>query len=71
MLTFSHSYLRTYSEYLLTDLLTYLRQVQAELEESLRYLLTKRKDDPYREVLPRLAVEASWGWERQVPTFRP
>jgi len=46
-------------------------KVQAELEESLRYLLTKRDTDPYREVMPRLAVEASWGWEKQVPTFRP
>ena len=23
------------------------------------------------QVMPRLAVEASWGWEKQVPTFRP
>jgi len=46
-------------------------KVQAELEESLRYLLSKREADPYRDVMPRLAVEASWGWERQVPTFRP
>lgn len=45
--------------------------MQAELEEALRYLLTKRDTDPYREVMPRLAVEASWGWEKQVPTFRP
>ena len=34
-------------------------QVQAELEESLRYLLTKRDTDPYQEVVPRRAVEAS------------
>jgi len=33
--------------------------VQAELEESLRYLLTKRDTDPYQEVVPRRAVEAS------------
>ena len=35
------------------------KQVQAELEESLRYLLTKRDTDPYQEVVPRRAVEAS------------
>ena len=33
--------------------------MQAELEESLRYLLTKRDTDPYQEVVPRLAIKAS------------
>ena len=33
--------------------------MQAELEESLRYLLTKRDTDPYQEVVPRRAIEAS------------
>ena len=42
-----------------------------ELEEALQYLLSKRDADPYQEVLPRVAVEASWNWDRQVPTFRP
>ena len=46
-------------------------QVQRELEEALQYLLSKREVDPYQEVLPRVAVEASWNWDRQVPTFRP
>ena len=46
-------------------------QVQRELEEALQYLLSKREADPYQEVLPRVAVEASWNWDRQVPTFRP
>ena len=46
-------------------------QVQRELEEALQYLLSKRDADPYQEVLPRVAVEASWNWDRQVPTFRP
>ena len=32
--------------------------MQAELEESLRYLLTKRDTDPYQEVMSRDAIEA-------------
>ena len=43
--------------------------VQAELEASLRYLLEQRKEDPYEAPLPRVAVEASWNFTKQVPTF--
>ena len=48
-----------------------VERVARELEEALQYLLSKREADPYQEVLPRVAVEASWNWDRQVPTFRP
>ena len=43
--------------------------VQAELESSIRFLLEKRDQDPYEPVLPRAAVEASWNFTQQVPTF--
>ena len=43
--------------------------VKAEIEASLRYLLEQRKSDPYEALLPRLAFEASWEWERQAPSF--
>ena len=46
------------------------QQVRAELEASLSYLLEQRKRDPYEQLLPRAAVEASWNFTRQVPTFR-
>jgi len=45
--------------------------IQAELEASIQYLLEKRKGDMYRAPLPRVAIEATSGWERQVPSFRP
>ena len=44
--------------------------VKAEIEESLRYLLERRKSDPYEGLMPRVAFEASWNWERQAPSFR-
>ncbi|KAL3915951.1 MAG: hypothetical protein SGPRY_007022 [Prymnesium sp.] len=40
-----------------------------ELEACLDYLLRKREEDPYEPVLPRAAAEASWGFEKQAPTF--
>ena len=46
------------------------QQVRAELETSLSYLLEQRKKDPYESLLPRAAVEATWNYTRQVPTFR-
>ena len=44
-------------------------QVRSELEASLRYLLEKRRTDPYESAMPRLAVEATWNFTRQAPTF--
>ena len=43
--------------------------VQAELEASLRYVLDRRANDPYEAVLPRAAVEATWNWTKQAPSF--
>lgn len=43
--------------------------VKAELQRSIDYLLERRAADPYQKLLPRAAVEASWNWERQAPSF--
>lgn len=46
-------------------------QVKSDVEGGLGYLLRKREADPYRDLLPRLAYEASWNGERQAPSFKP
>lgn len=46
-------------------------QVRAECEAGFDYLLAARQEDPYRDTLPRLAYELSWGGKRQAPTFKP
>jgi len=43
--------------------------VRRELESCIDFLLSKRQQDPYRALLPRAAVEASWNWTRQAPSF--
>ena len=43
--------------------------VKGELEAAIGYLLEQRERDPYEALLPRLAVEASWNFSRQVPSF--
>ncbi len=45
-------------------------QVRGEVEGGLSYLLERRRDDPYRELLPRLLYEATWGG-KQAPSFKP
>jgi hypothetical protein len=45
-------------------------QVKTQLEDSIQYLLRQRELDPYEPLLPRAAVEASWNWTRQAPTFK-
>ena len=45
-------------------------RVQSSLEADLAYLLAKRKADTWEPVLPRAAVEATWNWTRQVPSFQ-
>jgi hypothetical protein len=46
-------------------------RVRYEVEDCLGYLLRKREQDPYKDLLPRLLYEASWGGRRQAPTFTP
>jgi len=43
--------------------------VRAELEGCVDYLLEKRKHDPWEAALPRVAVEASWDFAKQAPSF--
>lgn len=45
--------------------------IKAEVEEAITYLQQKRKEDPYRQILPRILYEATWGFRRQAPTFEP
>jgi hypothetical protein len=40
-----------------------------ELEGCVDYLLEKRKHDPWEAALPRVAVEASWDFAKQAPSF--
>jgi hypothetical protein len=44
-------------------------QVQTELEAGMDWLLEKRRHDPYRNFVKRVAYEAASNWERQAPTF--
>ncbi|KAG8466098.1 hypothetical protein KFE25_005668 [Diacronema lutheri] len=46
------------------------REVRAELERALQWLLQRREDDPYKEFAPRVMYEAAAEWKRQAPTFR-
>lgn len=45
--------------------------IKAEVETAMTYLQEKRKEDPYRQILPRVLYEATWGFKRQAPTFEP
>ena len=47
------------------------QSVRAELESSLRYLLDRRRSDPYEPLLPRAAVEATWNFTKQVGSQGP
>jgi hypothetical protein len=44
-------------------------QVRSEVESGIEFLLEGRKRDPYKDLLPRLAYEYSWGG-KQAPTFK-
>ncbi|CAI7863359.1 unnamed protein product, partial [Closterium sp. NIES-53] len=45
--------------------------VKGEVEAGIEYLLRKREEDPYADLGARLLYEATWGGERQAPTFKP
>lgn len=45
--------------------------IKAKVEEAMSYLQEKRKEDPYRQILPRVLYEATWDFKRQAPTFEP
>ncbi|KAK3026749.1 hypothetical protein RJ639_042202 [Escallonia herrerae] len=44
-------------------------QVKSEVERCVAYLKEKRKNDPYRNILPRSIFHAIHGSESEVPTF--
>lgn len=50
---------------------TLYKKVKSEVEDGMGYLLRKRETDPYKNLLPRLAYEASWGFNRKAPSFEP
>lgn len=45
--------------------------VKGEVEAAMGYLQEKRKEDPYRQIVPRVLFEATWNFTRQAPTFEP
>jgi len=45
--------------------------VKSEVENGLAYLQEKRKEDPYREFVPRVLYESISGMENKAPTFKP
>lgn len=45
-------------------------KVKDEVESAISWLLEKREKDPYKDLVPRLAYEVSWGG-RTAPTFDP
>ncbi|CAI6010292.1 unnamed protein product, partial [Closterium sp. NIES-65] len=45
--------------------------VKGEVKAGIEYLLRKREEDPYADLGARLLYEATWGGERQAPTFKP
>ncbi|CAK7328372.1 unnamed protein product [Dovyalis caffra] len=44
-------------------------QVKSEVENCIAFLKEKRETDPYRNILTRLAYQASHGFDAEVPTF--
>lgn len=46
-------------------------QVKSEVEHCLAYLLKKREEDPYRNVIDRTVYKALHGPSQEVPTFEP
>ncbi|GJW27691.1 putative reverse transcriptase domain-containing protein [Tanacetum coccineum] len=46
-------------------------EVKSEVENCLSYLMEKRENDPYRNILSRLAYQLRHGPESEVPTFEP
>lgn len=47
------------------------KRVKGEVEGGMGYLLRKRETDPYKNLLPRLAYEATWGFNKKAPSFDP
>lgn len=46
-------------------------KIKSEVEKSMKYLLKKREEDPYRSVIDRTLYNALYASSREVPTFEP
>lgn len=46
-------------------------QIKSEVEHCLAYLLRKREEDPYRNVVDRTVYKAIYGPSHEVPGFDP
>ncbi|KAJ0976217.1 hypothetical protein J5N97_018182 [Dioscorea zingiberensis] len=44
-------------------------QIKSEVERKMSYLRRKREEDPYRNIVPRIMYESTWGYKKQAPTF--
>ncbi|KAL6761607.1 hypothetical protein V8C86DRAFT_1825639 [Haematococcus lacustris] len=47
------------------------KQTKSAVQSGIEYLLRQREQDPYADLLKRVAYEVSWGGKRQAPTFVP
>lgn len=47
------------------------REIKSSVEGGFEYLIQKRKEDPYKDLLPRVVYEFSRGEQRQAPSFEP
>ncbi len=46
-------------------------RVKAGCEQSIAYLLNRRDDDPYGDLVRRVLWERAWSGSKQAPTFEP
>jgi len=46
-------------------------EVKSEITRCIAYLMEKRENDPYRNLLSRLIYQATHGFTSEVPTFEP
>eukprot|EP01024_Parvocaulis_polyphysoides_P019775 TRINITY_DN19051_c0_g1_i4.p2 TRINITY_DN19051_c0_g1~~TRINITY_DN19051_c0_g1_i4.p2 ORF type:complete len:190 (+),score=44.38 TRINITY_DN19051_c0_g1_i4:1-570(+) len=46
-------------------------EVQNAVQDGLEYLQTRREEDPYDELLPRIIYDVNSGFKNQPPTFKP
>lgn len=46
-------------------------EIQSEIEQSIAYLIKKREEDPYRNLIDRTVYRALYSPLNEVPTFEP
>lgn len=45
--------------------------IKGEVEAGIKYLLSSREDDPYKDLPPRILYESTWDGDKTIPTFSP